>query len=194
MTLPQTRRVWRRTDIYKPDSPKIELLEEPLLSPLPPTWIIIRVHAISLNRRDANIVNGGNPWEVLPKGIPGSDAVGEVIQVGDAVSGFQTGDRASPILDQANVTGREPGRIWLAADVDGTLVDHIALDEKLACKMPEYLDWAEASVLPCAGLTAWSALKDTNMGDTVLIQGKFFYQRCVWHHSSHSCQEPAASA
>jgi hypothetical protein len=64
----------------------------------------------------------------------------------------------------------------------------------LACKMPEYLDWAEASVLPCAGLTAWSALKDTNMGDTVLIQGKFFYQRCVWHHSSHSCQGPAASA
>lgn len=196
MTLPHTRRVWRRTDIYKPDSPKIELLEEPLPSPLPPTWIIIRVHAISLNWRDANIVNGGNPWPVLPTGIPGSDAVGQVIQVGDAVSSFQVGDRASPIFDQANVTGREPGRIWLAADVDGTLVDHIALDERLACKMLAYLDWAEASVLPCAGLTAWSALKGANMGDTVLIQGKSFSKSCAetWHHNLYLSQEPAASA
>lgn len=127
---------------------------------------------MSLNWRDANIVNGKNPWPVIPKGIAGSDAVGEVIQTGDAVSTFEVGDRASPILDQAMITGREPGRCWLVADVDGVLATHVALDEKFACKMPKYLDWNEASTLPCAGLTAWSALKGVDMGASVLIQGE----------------------
>src|SRR5688572_16783838 len=148
----QERRAWRRTDIFKPASPQLELLQESLPNPLPPTWIIIRVHAISLNWRDANIANGGNPWPVHPKGIAGSDAVGEVVQVGNAVTGFRVGDRAAPILDQANITGREPGRCWLAADVDGVMADYLALDERLACQMPKYLDWSEASTLPCAGL------------------------------------------
>ena len=167
-----SRRVWRRTDIHQPGSPNIELKEEALPDPLPPTWILIQVRAVSLNWRDANIVNGKNPWPVIPKGIAGSDAVGEVVQTGDAVTTFELGDRASPIIDQAMITGREPGRCWLVADVDGVLATHVALDEKFACKMPKYLDWNEASTLPCAGLTAWSALKGVSMGASVLIQGE----------------------
>lgn len=180
MSQPSHRRVWRRTDAKDLKAPRLELQEEALPSPLPPTWILIRVHASSLNWRDANIANGGNPWPVIPKGIIGTDAVGEVIQVGDAVTGFKIGDRAAPIADQAQVTGREPGRCWLAADVDGVLADHVALDERIACKMPEYLDWDESSTLPSAGLTAWTSLKGVGMGSAILIQGEYIASSVVF--------------
>ena len=55
------RRAWRRTDDFTPDTPKLKLLEEPLPLPLAPTAVLIKVHAVSLNYRDANISNGGNP-------------------------------------------------------------------------------------------------------------------------------------
>jgi len=37
--------------------------------------------------------------------------------------------------------------------------------------MPEHLTFEEAATLPCAAVTAWSALKGVGGGDTVLTQG-----------------------
>lgn len=167
----RSRHAWRRTEKYDGDSPLLNLATEDLASHLPPTFIRIKVHAISVNYRDANITNGRNPWPVLPNGIPCSDAAGEVIAVGDSVKNFVVGDRVSPIFDQASITGREQDRIWLAADVDGVLADYLELDERVVSKIPGHLTWHEASTLPCAGLTAWNALKGMTAGNTVLIQG-----------------------
>lgn len=129
------------------------------------------MHAIALNYRDANIANGGNPWPVIPNGILGNDAAGEVIAVGDKVKKFTVGDRAGPIIDTENITGREVKRSWLGADEDGVMADHIIFDEDVLCKFPDYLDSVEAAMIPCAGVTAWSALKGMSIGQTVLIQG-----------------------
>jgi NADPH:quinone reductase-like Zn-dependent oxidoreductase len=65
--LPKTRRVFRRTDDYTPGTPKVKLVSE-ALPELTPTSVLIKVHTISLNYRDANIANGGNPWPVTPNG------------------------------------------------------------------------------------------------------------------------------
>lgn len=65
--LPKTRRVFRRTDDYTLGTPKVKLVSEDLPE-LTPTSVLIKVHAISLNYRDANIANGGNPWPVTPHG------------------------------------------------------------------------------------------------------------------------------
>ena len=167
-----TRRVYRRTDDYTPGTPKIKLVIEPLPSSLSATDVLIKVHAVALNYRDANIANGGNPWPVTPHGIVGNDAAGEVIAIGGQVKTLRLGDRVAPNTDTENLTGRESARSWLAADEDGVLADYLVYDEKVLGKIPTYLDWIEASIIPCAGVTAWSALKGAEMGQSVLIQGK----------------------
>jgi len=171
--LPTTRRAFRRTDDHTPNTPKVKLTTAPLPSPLPATSVLIRVHAVSLNYRDANIANGGNPWPVTPHGIAGNDAAGEIISVGSGVKTLAIGDRVAPITDTENLTGREPGRSWLAADEDGVLADYLVFDEKVVCKLPGYLGWIEASTIPCAGVTAWAALKGVGFGKSVLIQGVY---------------------
>ena len=169
-----TRRAYRRTDDFTPGTPKIELVTEPLPIPLSATKVLIKVRAVALNYRDANISNGGNPWPVTPHGIIGNDAVGKVIAIGEQVKALKLGDRVAPNTDTENLTGREPGRSWLAADEDGVLADYLVYDEKVLGRLPTYLDWIQASTIPCAGVTAWSALKGAQIGQSVLIQGKYF--------------------
>ncbi|TPR01289.1 Alcohol dehydrogenase GroES-like domain family protein [Aspergillus niger] len=165
------RRAVRRTDDYTPHTPKVNIVTEPLPLPLSPTAVLIRVHAVALNYRDANIANGGNPWPVLPHGILGNDAAGEVIATGEKVKTLAVGDRAAPITDTEQITERATKRSWLAADEDGVMADYIVYDESVLCKLPVYLDWVQASMIPCAGVTAWSALKGMRIGQTILVQG-----------------------
>ena len=164
------RRAFRRTDDFTPGTPKVKLVTE-ALPPLGPTDILAKVHAVSLNFRDANIANGGNPWPVTPHGILGNDAAAEVVAVGDKVRRFGVGDRVAPVTDTENISGREAGRSWLAADEDGVLADYVVFGEEKVCGLPEYLDWVSASMIPCAGVTAWAALHGMRIGQTVLIQG-----------------------
>jgi NADPH:quinone reductase-like Zn-dependent oxidoreductase len=108
---------------------------------------------------------------VVPNGILGNDAAGEVIAVGNKVRTLAIGDRAAPITDTENISNREPSRSWLAADEDGVMADYLVFDERVLCKLPRYLSWEEAAIVPCAGVTAWSALKGMQIAQTVLIQG-----------------------
>ncbi|KAL1643050.1 hypothetical protein SLS58_005019 [Diplodia intermedia] len=124
-----TRQAYRRTDDHTPGTPKVKLVTEDLPLPLSATSVLIKVHAVSLNYRDANIANGGNPWPVTPHGVPCNDAAGKVVAVGEA-----------PIVDTENLTGRETARSWLAADEDGVLADYLVFDEKKICKLPAHLD------------------------------------------------------
>ncbi|KAI1408019.1 hypothetical protein F5Y13DRAFT_173396 [Hypoxylon sp. FL1857] len=169
--VPRYRRAFRRTDDYAPGAPKVKLVQEELSLPLSPTSVLIKVHAVSLNYRDANIANGGNPWPVLPNGILCNDAAGEVIAVGERVRSLTVGDRVAPITDTEYISGRELGRSWLAADEDGVLADYLIFDQEKICKLPVHLDWVSAATIPCAGVTAWAALKGMSIGQTVLIQG-----------------------
>ncbi|KAJ5088307.1 hypothetical protein N7456_011923 [Penicillium angulare] len=165
------RRAFRRTDDHTPGTPKLKFVEETLPLPLAPTAVLIKVHAVALNYRDANIANGGNPWPVIPNGILCNDAAGEVIAIGDKVKSLSIGNRVSPVTDTGFISGREGKRSWLAADEDGVMADHIVFDEECLSKIPDYLNWVDASIVPCAGVTAWSALKGMEIGQTVLIQG-----------------------
>ncbi|KAI6748485.1 hypothetical protein HG530_015521 [Fusarium avenaceum] len=149
----------------------MKLVTEDIPLPLHPIAVLIKIHAVALNYRDANIANGGNPWPVTPNDVPGSDAAGEVVSVGNIVSLVSVGDRVAPITDSEFVNARSTGRSWLAANEDGLLATYIVFDKNLVTKFPDYLDWIQASIIPCAGTTAWSALKGTTISQTVLIQG-----------------------
>jgi NADPH:quinone reductase-like Zn-dependent oxidoreductase len=139
-----------------------------------PNDVLLEIQAVALNFRDTNILHGTNPWAVKPDGIPCSDAAAVVVGVGSDVKLFKPGDRVSPIFDQHSITGHEQSREWLGGEVDGILATHCIFPEDKLVKLPTHLSSAEAAYLPCAGLTAWSALTVNDSlqpGISVLIQG-----------------------
>ena len=167
--LPKNRLAYRRTSFSTP-GPKHALVTESV-PPLSPTSVLIAVHAVSLNYRDANIAHGNNPWPVIPFGIPCNDCAGSIIAIGPSVKSLKIGDRVAPNIDTENITGRESKRSWLSADEDGVLAEYVVFEERVVSRLPEYLSWEEACTVPCAGVTAWMALKGTGIGGSVLIQG-----------------------
>ncbi|KAI7231036.1 hypothetical protein KC330_g6642 [Hortaea werneckii] len=175
-----SRQAYRRTDDFTIGTPKIKLVKEPLPPSLQATEVLVKVHAVALNYRDANIAHGGNPWPVTPHGIICNDAAGEVVATGQQVKTFRVGDRVAPNTDTANLTGRESSRSWLAADEDGVLADYLVYDEKVLGQLPAHLSWVEASTVPCAGVTTWSALKGAETGQSVLVQVNYS-QNPDWH-------------
>lgn len=142
-----------------------------------PYHIVIKMRAASLNFRDLMTVQGlYNPKQPLPL-IPCSDGVGEVVAVGDSVSRVKVGDRVATIFAQGWLDGH-PTRTKLATTLggpyDGTLTEYMLLHENGVVALPAHLTDIEAATLPCAALTAWSALVvygDVKAGDTVLVQG-----------------------
>ncbi|HXU46583.1 MAG TPA: NAD(P)-dependent alcohol dehydrogenase, partial [Thermoanaerobaculia bacterium] len=66
---------------------------------------------------------------------------------------------------------REEVRSTLGGPLDGVLQERMVLAEGGLVRAPAHLTDEEAATLPCAGLTAWSALAGVRAGDTVLVQG-----------------------
>src|SRR6185437_4414021 len=80
-------------------------LEPAPLPALGPTGVHVRLHAASLNYRDLMVALGQyNPKMQLPR-ILGSDASGEVVAVGAAVSGFTPADHGSTLSIQDSLDG-----------------------------------------------------------------------------------------
>jgi NADPH:quinone reductase-like Zn-dependent oxidoreductase len=155
---------------------KLELVEAP--TPQPGRGeVLVKVHAVSLNYRDLMVTQGlYNPKMKLPR-VPLSDGAGEVVAVGDGVTGIKTGERVAGIFMQNWLEGR-PGaakqRGALGGDIDGMLAEYVMLPEHGVVPVPDHLTWEEAATLPCAGVTAWNAVTHVGKiktGDTVLIQG-----------------------
>ncbi|MET7543462.1 NAD(P)-dependent alcohol dehydrogenase [Streptomyces sp. NPDC005507] len=134
--------------------------------------LLVRVKASSLNARDLLIANGRYSTAVPPGRIPLSDGAGIVEAVGDGVSRFRVGDRVVGTFHPAWLYGpfREWGELY-GVQRDGWLTDYIAVDEQSVVAVPEHLSYEEAATLPCAALTAWSAVSGVGAGDSLLVQG-----------------------
>ena len=154
----------------------LALVERP--DPRPgPGQVLVRLKAASLNFRDLLMVEGKyNPRQRLPL-IPCSDGAGEVVEVGEEVTRVQPGDRVCGTFAQKWISGeptRERLRSTLGGPLDGTLAELAVFDQEGVVKFPGHLSYEEASTLPCAAVTAWSALVTEGGlkgGDTVLVQG-----------------------
>lgn len=140
--------------------------------------VLIRMHAASLNARDLIVpVRGyGRATGELPL-IPVSDGVGTIAAIGDGVTRVKIGDRVCPTYFQG-WSGGEPTperfATSLGGPLDGVMAEFMCLSEEGVVRVPDYLTAEEAATLPCAALTAWSAIaihSATRPGDHVLIQG-----------------------
>lgn len=150
---------------------------DPRSEDLLPGQVLLRMKAASLNYRDLLTVQGlYNPKQTLPL-IPCSDGCGEVEAVGEGVTRVAPGDRVAPIFSQGWVAGeptRDRMRSTLGGPLDGTLCERMVLDGAGVVKAPAHLSDEEVACLPCAAVTAWSALVTdggVTAGDTVLVLG-----------------------
>lgn len=140
--------------------------------------VLVRVRAASLNYRDLVTVDGGyGSQQKRSDLILLGDGAGEIAEVGEGVDGFKPGDRVIASFLQKWEAGEptaERLRSGLGGMIDGVACEYRALSASGVVRMPDYLTWAEAASLPCAALTAWSAVvgeTSTQPGDVVVTQG-----------------------
>lgn len=122
------------------------LVEIELADPVPgPRDLLVRVRAVSVNPIDTKVRRGlrgpaSGDWRVL-----GFDAAGEVVAVGEAVTGYAPGDH-----------------VFYAGQIDrpGSNAELQLVDERIAGRKPATVGWAEAAALPLTAITAWEALFD----------------------------------
>lgn len=160
-----------------PARPSLETLavsSEPM--PAPGSGeVLLRVRASSLNYHDYLVVAGHIPQ---PAGrIPMSDGAGEIAALGSDVSGWSVGDKVMGAFFP-NWTHGEPSDANNAAlsgeTIDGFAAEYAVVPAHSLCRMPAGWSFAEAATLPCAGLTAWRALRvegQLEVGATVLLPG-----------------------
>lgn len=139
--------------------------------------VLIRVRARSLNFRDLLILEKRYPIPARAGTVALSDGAGEVVAVGPGVQRVAVGDKVSCAYFPRWLDGRLSMELALeqfGCTRDGMLSDHVLAPEQAVVKIAPLLSFEEASTLPCAGVTAWSALtgpRPVLPGDTVLTIG-----------------------
>ncbi len=142
-----------------------------------PDEVLIKVQAASLNYRDLLMRKGQSGSGGGGSIIPLSDGAGVVEAVGKDVSRFKEGDRVAGCF----FCGWDDGpfdmkyhKAALGGSLDGMLAEYVTLPEVGVVEAPPHLSAEEAACLPCAGLTAWTALFERAQlkpGETVLALG-----------------------
>jgi propanol-preferring alcohol dehydrogenase len=130
--------------------------------------LLLRIDACAVCRTDLQLVQGDLEPRRLPI-VPGHQAVGRVVAIGDGVSGWTVGDRAGAIwlasacgictycrsgrenlCRQARFTG------W---DVDGGFATHMRIAADFAVRIPDAFDDVAAAPLLCGGVIGFRALR-----------------------------------
>ena len=138
--------------------------------------VLVRIRAASLNHRDWDVLHGYyDPAMSLPR-VPLSDGAGEVVEVGPDVTRFRVGDRVTTMMTTDWISDPyTPERFaaQLGTRLDGVLRELVMLPERAFVRCPSNFDFVQASTLPVAGLSAYSALSEAGLklGDSVLVQG-----------------------
>ncbi|MDV6237569.1 NAD(P)-dependent alcohol dehydrogenase [Leptospira ellisii] len=139
--------------------------------------VLVRFRAASLNYRDYLMAIGKyNPKQKLPL-VPLSDGAGEIVEIGPGVTKWKTGDKVCANFAQTWLDGAPDIhmlRNTLGGPLDGTLSELRVFGEEGIVPMPENLTFAEAATLPCAALTAYTAIVthgNVQPGATIVVQG-----------------------
>lgn len=153
----------------------LTIVERPLPS-LGARDLLLRIRAATLNYKDLAIALGKYGDYARPL-VLGSDAVGDVVEVGANVTRFAKGDRVCPCDTPDWISGGpDEQRIArrLGGPNSGVFSEHFAVSEDAVVSAPEHLSDEEAASLAGAGVTAWQALFDianVKPGDSILLQG-----------------------
>ena len=129
--------------------------------------VIIKVGASSFNYHDVFTVKGMPGIKVPLPVIIGLDMAGEIIEIGENVSGWKIGDRV--LVNPLNKTHGLMGEM-----LNGGMAEYCLVSSDQLIKMPDAVSFVEAASLPVAYGTAHRMLvthKTVKKGDRVLILG-----------------------
>jgi NADPH:quinone reductase and related Zn-dependent oxidoreductases len=125
-----------------------------------PKHVLVKIHAVGINPFDWKIRKGElDIWSgfKFPK-IPGLEATGEIIKIGNEVETFNTGDK---VILCTGIKG-------------GCCAEYYSAKENQLYKMPEGISYNEAAASSITGLTALQAIRDiayVNSETRILING-----------------------
>ncbi len=145
--------------------------------PVAPGQVRVKIRAASLNYRDLLILSGAFTAGTVPDLIPLSDAAGEVIEAGEGVWRVRLGDRVAITFHPEWIAGDwepMPGALGRGGGSQGVARAELVVSQHETVPIPAHLSFEEAATLPCAAVTAWSALtvgRRLLPGQTVLVQG-----------------------
>lgn len=143
-------------DIPRPGGPEVLTgMERPIPRP-GPGEVLIRVSAAGVNRPDLMQRAGIYPMPPGAPTVPGLEVAGTVAEAGAGVQWWQAGDAVCALL------------------IGGGYAEYVVAPEGQCMRIPEGLTPVEASSLPEAAFTAWSALLEhgrLRSGERFLVHG-----------------------
>lgn len=174
-------------DEYAPDNDFARILKiKEVPDPVPKHGeVVFRVKSAGLNHDDIWGMRG-KPLQIPLPHISGSDAAGEVVAVGEDVTGIKIGDRVvshgnlSCRVCQACTSGREfdckSRKVWgfQTGPLWGGYCEYTHLPETNVAKIPDNVTYDEAAAASMTMMTSWHMLvgrAKIRPGQTVLIMG-----------------------
>ena len=159
---------------------KLALTEKPLSDP-PPQHVRVRVEACGVCHSDSATVEGILPIE-WPR-VPGHEAVGQIDAIGEGVQGWKMGQRVGVgflggscgycvyCRDGDLVNCINQG--YTGVQHDGGYAEMMIARSSGLIAVPDDLSSVDAAPLLCAGLTTFSALRNSSAraGDLVAVFG-----------------------
>ena len=159
---------------------KLELTQKPLAEP-GPGHVRIRVEACGVCHSDSGTVEGMFPIE-WPR-VPGHEAVGRIDAIGAGVEGWKVGQRVGVGFLGGSCGHCGPCRngdlvncqnqAFTGIQHDGGYAEVMIAKASGLVSVPDDLSSVDAAPLLCAGLTTFSALRDSpaKAGDLVAVIG-----------------------
>tara|TARA_R110001583_G_C5656603_1_gene409271 strand:- start:237 stop:1271 length:1035 start_codon:yes stop_codon:yes gene_type:complete len=145
--------------------------------------ILVKTEACGVCHTDLHVADGDWPLKPEPPFIPGHEAIGIVVELGENVTMVKKGDRVGvpwiysacghcehclaaweTVCDEAEVTGYTK---------NGGFAEYIIADPDYVALIPDGLSATEAAPLICAGVTTYKGIKETEAkpGQWIAISG-----------------------
>jgi propanol-preferring alcohol dehydrogenase len=134
--------------------------------------VLVRVHACGVCRTDLHVVEGDLP-ERFAHVVPGHQAVGEVVALGQDVSKLSTGDRVGIAWlrrtcgrcrfcrsQRENLCERAEFNGWTA---NGGFAEYMIAPAPYVYRLPDGFDDLQAAPLLCAGIIGYRSLRLTGI-------------------------------
>ncbi|KAM0543964.1 hypothetical protein ACHAPJ_012059 [Fusarium lateritium] len=156
-------------------------LQEVQLQQPGPGYILVKVLACGICHSDL-FVKKGRLGDVFPR-VPGHEAVGDVVAVGEGVANFKTGERVGAAWHgghDGTCRSCQRGLFQTCSNgaingvtMDGGYAEYVLLRAEAAVRVPADANPAEIAPLLCAGVTVFNAMRNMGVvqGGLVAVQG-----------------------